>query len=163
MVLRDVIEGSRRIEKHQATWHCWRSNRQPPMVSAWNGQRTNMLLAVPIYNWSRSTVICFIKIIVWLRETRYTIVCVNTIPQFRVFLGAPSRRVSRIPIHSYQWQTIESKLRGIQPPPVIFPPATLEAASRRISLIYQDFIFKNQKWWRTGEQWRRWLKGSESW
>ena len=114
------------------------------MVSAWNGQRMNMLQAVPIYNRSRSTVIYFIKIIVWLRETRYTIVCVNTMPQFRVFLGAPSRRVSRIPIHSYQWHTIESKLRGIQPPPVIFPPATLEAASHRISLIHQDFIFKNQ-------------------
>ena len=65
-------------------------------------------------------------------------------PQFRVFLGAPSRRVSRIPIHSYQWHTIESKLRGIQPPLVIFPPATLEAPSRQISLIHQDFIFKTQ-------------------
>ena len=47
-------------------------------------------------------------------------------------------------MHSYQWQTIESKSRGIQPPSIIFPPATLEAASRRVSLIYQNIIFKDQ-------------------
>lgn len=31
------------------------------------------------------------------------------------------------------------------PPPMIFPPATLEAASRRISLIYQNIIFKEDE------------------
>ena len=63
-------------------------------------------------------------------------------PQFRIFLGAPSRgEAFRTSMQSYQWQTVESK---VQAPSVIFPPATLEAASRRISLIYQNIIFKDQ-------------------
>jgi hypothetical protein len=59
---------------------------------------------------------------------------------YRVFLGAPSRAEMRQSPDSYQWQTVSS-----EPSPsasVIFPPATLEAASRRISLIYQGVIFK---------------------
>jgi hypothetical protein len=60
--------------------------------------------------------------------------------QYRVFLGAPSRAEMRQSSGSYQWQTVSSE--PLRPASVIFPPATLEAASRRISLIYQGVIFK---------------------
>ncbi|KIM77516.1 hypothetical protein PILCRDRAFT_617244 [Piloderma croceum F 1598] len=60
--------------------------------------------------------------------------------QYRVFLGAPSRAEMRRSSGSYQWQTVSSE--PLPSASVIFPPATLEAASRRISLIYQGVIFK---------------------
>jgi hypothetical protein len=59
---------------------------------------------------------------------------------YRVFLGAPSRAEMRQSSGSYQWQTVSSE--PSLSASVIFPPATLEAASRRISLIYQGVIFK---------------------
>ena len=64
----------------------------------------------------------------------------SSMTQYRVFLGAPSREETRQSSGSYQWQNVSS-----EPWPsasVIFPPATLEAASRRVSLIYQGVIFK---------------------
>ena len=61
--------------------------------------------------------------------------------QYRVFLGGPSRAETRKSLAcSYQWQTVSSNTSPATS--VIFPPATLEAASRRISLIYQNIIFK---------------------
>ncbi|KAF9461913.1 hypothetical protein BDZ94DRAFT_768125 [Collybia nuda] len=65
---------------------------------------------------------------------------------YRIFLGAPTTAdIHRDPA-SYQWQTIspnESKPRKAisATQSAIFPPATLEAASHRISLMYQNIIF----------------------
>lgn len=71
---------------------------------------------------------------------------------YRVFLGAPTKYdLDRDP-NSYQWQTISSTSRSetikrnissrmTQSASVIFPPATLEAASHRISLMYKNIIF----------------------
>jgi hypothetical protein len=64
----------------------------------------------------------------------------RSMTHYRVFLGAPSRAEMRQLSGSYQWQTVSSE--PLPPASVIFPPATLEAASRRISLIYQGVIFK---------------------
>lgn len=66
--------------------------------------------------------------------------------QYRVFLGAPSTtrlKQSADKIETFQWQTISSNTSSSSTAPtnIIFPPATLEAASRRISLIYQNIIF----------------------
>lgn len=61
---------------------------------------------------------------------------------FRVFTGAPSRReLQEGPIDaSYQWQTVTS-----EPKPVLLPlpPAEFEAASIRISRLYQNMIFRD--------------------
>ncbi|PCH35987.1 hypothetical protein WOLCODRAFT_156707 [Wolfiporia cocos MD-104 SS10] len=55
---------------------------------------------------------------------------------YRVFSGAPAAHdLGRDP-RSYRWQTVSSAT--IHP---CYPPATLEAASRRISLLYQNIIF----------------------
>ncbi|KAG5724386.1 hypothetical protein E4T56_gene16089 [Termitomyces sp. T112] len=70
---------------------------------------------------------------------------------YRVFLGAPSIAELDKDPSSYQWQTISSKhaiqtrraLGGTQS--VVFPPATLEAASRRISRIYENAIFDDNE------------------
>ncbi|KAL6303504.1 hypothetical protein BKA93DRAFT_826566 [Sparassis latifolia] len=61
-------------------------------------------------------------------------------PSYRVFIGAPSPKDLRNPAVSYHWQIVSSK-------PVTFtlPPATLEAASRRISLLYQNIIFRESE------------------
>lgn len=63
----------------------------------------------------------------------------TSMTQYRVFLGAPSRAETQQTLRSYQWQTVSSDFSPHAS--VIFPPATLEAASRRISLIYQNIIF----------------------
>ncbi|KAG1809728.1 hypothetical protein EV424DRAFT_1328193 [Suillus variegatus] len=60
---------------------------------------------------------------------------------FRVFLGAPS--VSDLKKHSagsYTWKTIEHPSAEASQA-LLYPPATSEAASRRISLLYQNIIF----------------------
>ncbi|GLB43724.1 hypothetical protein LshimejAT787_1402360 [Lyophyllum shimeji] len=67
------------------------------------------------------------------------------LPMYRVFLGAPSIADLDKDPSSYHWQTISSKstekhtLSATQS--VVFPAATLEEASRRISLIYKNVIF----------------------
>ncbi|KAG6845577.1 hypothetical protein H0H87_007256 [Tephrocybe sp. NHM501043] len=69
---------------------------------------------------------------------------------FRVFMGAPSVADLDKDPSLYQWQTISSKqafpskkiLSATQS--VVLPPATLEAASRRISRIYENIIFDNE-------------------
>ncbi|KAG6919104.1 hypothetical protein DXG01_009360 [Tephrocybe rancida] len=66
---------------------------------------------------------------------------------YRVFLGAPSLADLNKDPSSFQWQTISSQeafsskrtLSATQS--IIFPPATLEAASRRISRLYENIIF----------------------
>ncbi|KIJ16611.1 hypothetical protein PAXINDRAFT_162335 [Paxillus involutus ATCC 200175] len=62
---------------------------------------------------------------------------------YRVFLGAPSAAdVDKDP-KSYVWKTIQDPSPSTQPSQSLFPypPATLDAASRRISLLYQNVIF----------------------
>jgi hypothetical protein len=65
--------------------------------------------------------------------------------KFRVFIGAPSRKDLQQDSTRclYHWQTISSTPTSLDSGShsVIFPPATLEAASRRISLMYQNIIF----------------------
>ncbi|KAG2036520.1 hypothetical protein BDR03DRAFT_921475 [Suillus americanus] len=60
---------------------------------------------------------------------------------FRVFLGAPSiSDLKKDPAGSYTWKTIEPPSTETSQV-LLYPPATLEAASRRISLFYQNIIF----------------------
>ncbi len=61
---------------------------------------------------------------------------------FRVFTGAPSmQELEEAPTDtSYQWQTVTSEPKSVLYP---LPPATVEAASRRISLLYQNMIFRD--------------------
>ncbi|KAG1849271.1 hypothetical protein DFJ58DRAFT_452927 [Suillus subalutaceus] len=60
---------------------------------------------------------------------------------FRVFLGAPSvSDLRKDAAGSYTWKTIEPPLVDASQA-LLYPPATLEAASRRISLLYQNIIF----------------------
>jgi hypothetical protein len=56
---------------------------------------------------------------------------------FRVFAGPPSTAELQQSGLSYNWQTISSTSS------IVFPQATLQAASRRISLIYQNIIFND--------------------
>ncbi|KAG6840086.1 hypothetical protein C0991_009063 [Blastosporella zonata] len=68
---------------------------------------------------------------------------------YRVFLGAPSLSDLDKDPSSYQWQTISSNQafppkRTIATQSIILPPATLEAASRRISRIYENIIFDDE-------------------
>jgi len=88
---------------------------------------------------------------------------------YRVFLGAPTASEIKNDPSSYSWRTLSSpKLQGPEqvekPLPSLKttasskssrslrptqslafpPPATLEAASRRISLIYQGIVFNDQ-------------------
>jgi hypothetical protein len=74
---------------------------------------------------------------------------------YRVFLGAPSKTDIFNDTNSYKWHTISSNDSyskstrpglgvdgtGTQSQAPIFPLATLEAASHRISLIYKNIIF----------------------
>ncbi|KAG2063955.1 hypothetical protein BDR04DRAFT_1036643 [Suillus decipiens] len=60
---------------------------------------------------------------------------------FRVFLGAPSvSDLKKDPASSYTWKTIEPPSAEVSQA-LLYPPATLEAASRRVSLLYQNVIF----------------------
>ena len=69
---------------------------------------------------------------------------------YRVFLGAPSKADIFNDTNSYKWHTISSSdsyskstpsRLGVELESFIFPLATLEAASHRISLIYKNIIF----------------------
>ena len=70
---------------------------------------------------------------------------------YRVFLGAPSKTDIFNDTNSYKWHTISSRdsyskstrsgIDGTQSQAFIFPLATLDAASHRISLIYKNIIF----------------------
>ncbi|KAJ7083151.1 hypothetical protein B0H15DRAFT_429129 [Mycena belliarum] len=59
-----------------------------------------------------------------------------------VFLGAPSASdIHRNP-REYRWRTVSHKpMTQPSSQTAFYPPATLEAASRRISLMYQNVIF----------------------
>ncbi|KAG0701678.1 hypothetical protein DFH29DRAFT_546065 [Suillus ampliporus] len=59
---------------------------------------------------------------------------------FRVFLGAPSVSDLKRDTYSYTWKTIEPPSAEASLA-LVYPPATIEAASRRISLLYQNIIF----------------------
>ncbi|KAJ7499685.1 hypothetical protein FB451DRAFT_1206199 [Mycena latifolia] len=64
-----------------------------------------------------------------------------------VFLGAPSASdIHRNPTE-YHWRTLSSPKPATQSSSqaALYPPATLEAASRRISLMYQNVIFDDSK------------------
>ncbi|KAJ7031113.1 hypothetical protein C8F04DRAFT_708057 [Mycena alexandri] len=62
-----------------------------------------------------------------------------------VFLGAPrASEIHRSP-SEYHWQIVSSKLAPEPSQGVLYLPATLEAASRRISLMYQNVIFDDNK------------------
>lgn len=71
---------------------------------------------------------------------------------YRVFTGAPKAKYLLEDISPYQWQTVASNDKprtstsnslAQMPTSTQFPlpPATLEAASRRISMIYQNALF----------------------
>jgi len=60
--------------------------------------------------------------------------------QFRVFVGSPSVGDLRRDVGPYTWRTIDSPSTEVSQA-LVYPPATLEAASRRISLMYQNIIF----------------------
>ncbi|KAI0056445.1 hypothetical protein BV25DRAFT_1814042 [Artomyces pyxidatus] len=64
--------------------------------------------------------------------------------RYRVFLGAPSS--SPCFDSSYSWHTLntsKSSSATSSQHATVYPPATLEAASRRISLLYQNVIFND--------------------
>lgn len=61
---------------------------------------------------------------------------------FRVFLGAPSAADVDADPNNCVWQTIqEPSSAAPHSQSFPYPPATLNAASRRISLLYQNVIF----------------------
>ncbi|KAJ7667062.1 hypothetical protein B0H17DRAFT_1162456 [Mycena rosella] len=65
-----------------------------------------------------------------------------------VFLGAPSPSDIHRDPSEYHWRTVSPKPMPTQPSSsqaAIYPPATLVAASRRISLMYQNVIFDDSK------------------
>ncbi|KAJ3728001.1 hypothetical protein DFJ43DRAFT_1001562 [Lentinula guzmanii] len=67
---------------------------------------------------------------------------------YHIFLGAP--RAKKLLQSSqeniqYTWTTIPSYQNTAGSPYLLPPPATLEAASRRISLMYQNAIFQNDE------------------
>jgi hypothetical protein len=61
---------------------------------------------------------------------------------FRVFVGAPSASDLKRDTGSYIWKIIEPPSADVSQA-LIYPPATLDAASRRISLLYQNIIFED--------------------
>ena len=82
-------------------------------------------------------------------ENEIVVVLICYYPMYRVFLGAPSKADIHNDASSYKWNTISSsdsnskstRLATEGTPSLIFPLATLEAASHRISLIYKNIIF----------------------
>ncbi|KAH7889173.1 hypothetical protein F5I97DRAFT_1940613 [Phlebopus sp. FC_14] len=70
---------------------------------------------------------------------------------YRVFLGAPSAADLDKDPRSYIWQTVHSSFTQQHQPsfesqPIpLYPPATLDEASRRISLLYQNAIFDDSE------------------
>ena len=63
--------------------------------------------------------------------------------RFRVFLGAPSAADVDTDPNGYVWQTLQEPSSISQA--FVYPPATLDAASRRISLLYQNVIFSDSQ------------------
>jgi len=77
---------------------------------------------------------------------------------YRVFLGAPSlNTIDNDPLE-YQWESISSHsqshaMREQFPTPPDFPTIeTLDDASRRVSLVYQNVIFNDDDSWARAEQ-----------
>ncbi|OBZ71048.1 hypothetical protein A0H81_09290 [Grifola frondosa] len=68
----------------------------------------------------------------------------TSMARFRVFTGAPSANEIIYPANSYHWHTV-SRIPSQSPPPLNLPPATVEAASRRISLLYENIIFHDSQ------------------
>ncbi|KAI5985647.1 hypothetical protein EDD15DRAFT_2582430 [Pisolithus albus] len=69
---------------------------------------------------------------------------------YRVFLGAPPASDLAKDPSSYVWKTTESSSTSLplpyappHDPTLVYPTATLDEASRRISLLYQNIIFKD--------------------
>ncbi|EGN95781.1 hypothetical protein SERLA73DRAFT_76843 [Serpula lacrymans var. lacrymans S7.3] len=58
---------------------------------------------------------------------------------YRIFLGAPPSSAIDEDAQSYTWNTIQQTPSHTTS--VVYPAATLEAASRRISLLYKNIIF----------------------
>ncbi|KAF8127691.1 hypothetical protein EV363DRAFT_1344384 [Boletus edulis] len=63
---------------------------------------------------------------------------------FRVFLGAPSAADIGTDPNGYIWQTVQEPSASITQHS-LYLPATLDAASRRISLLYQNVIFDHSQ------------------
>ncbi|KAF7972297.1 hypothetical protein HWV62_18464 [Athelia sp. TMB] len=63
--------------------------------------------------------------------------------QFRIFLDAPTLSELVHPSTAYHWTTVASLSHSSSSKSVIFPAATLAAASRRISLLYENVIFED--------------------
>lgn len=61
--------------------------------------------------------------------------------RFRVFIGAPLTHDNADVSVPYHWQTATLETHPASMPALSYPPATLEAANRRISFIYQNIIF----------------------
>ncbi|KAI0644736.1 hypothetical protein C8Q79DRAFT_793019 [Trametes meyenii] len=59
--------------------------------------------------------------------------------RYLVFYGAPTPGDAGKPPSEFQWRTVSS--RNSNGPPLTLPPATLAAASRRISMMYENVIF----------------------
>ncbi|KAI9061675.1 hypothetical protein FKP32DRAFT_1686963 [Trametes sanguinea] len=59
--------------------------------------------------------------------------------RYRVFYGAPSAQDLRKPYSKMRWQTVTTS--DARSGPLTLPPATLAAASRRISMMYENVIF----------------------
>ncbi|KAJ6579545.1 hypothetical protein DFH09DRAFT_1146869 [Mycena vulgaris] len=64
-----------------------------------------------------------------------------------VFIGAPSASDLHRNPSEYHWRNVSSKpmTQASSSQAAIYPPATLVAASRRISLMYQNVIFNDSK------------------
>ncbi|KAF8439934.1 hypothetical protein L210DRAFT_3541217 [Boletus edulis BED1] len=63
---------------------------------------------------------------------------------FRVFLGAPSAADIGTDPNGYVWRTVQEHSSSIAQHS-FYLPATLDAASRRISLLYQNVIFDHSQ------------------
>ncbi|KAH7921051.1 hypothetical protein BV22DRAFT_756451 [Leucogyrophana mollusca] len=60
---------------------------------------------------------------------------------YRVFIGAPPAADLGKDPSSYTWKTIQQPTSSQNSVSIVYPPATLAAASRRISLLYHNVIF----------------------
>jgi hypothetical protein len=69
----------------------------------------------------------------------------KAMPNYRLFLGAPTSadlaRQSKT-TDEYRWETAQETSESVDLA-FVLPPATLEAAGKRISLIYQNIIFND--------------------
>ncbi|KAI0769391.1 hypothetical protein BD413DRAFT_477912 [Trametes elegans] len=62
---------------------------------------------------------------------------------YHVFYGAPAVKDLGKPCGHLEWRTATS--RNTMPPPLTLAPATLAAASRRISMMYENVIFRESQ------------------